>query len=68
MRATSIILSFLLAASALLYGCQSKPETKEGQTSNDQLTIYTTVYPLEDFTKKTRRRRCERQKRLPAGS
>ncbi|OPX01779.1 metal ABC transporter substrate-binding protein [Geobacillus proteiniphilus] len=52
MRATSIILSFLLATNALLYGCQSKPETKEAQTSNDQLTIYTTVYPLEDFTKK----------------
>ncbi|AGT33206.1 adhesin [Geobacillus genomosp. 3] len=52
MRAASIFLSLLLAASALLYGCQSKPEANKTGTSNDRLTIYTTVYPLEDFTKK----------------
>ncbi|AKU26140.1 High-affinity zinc uptake system binding-protein ZnuA [Geobacillus stearothermophilus] len=51
MRAAPILLSLLLTASALLYGCQSKPENETG-TSNDRLTIYTTVYPLEDFTKK----------------
>ncbi|WP_418162061.1 metal ABC transporter solute-binding protein, Zn/Mn family, partial [Benzoatithermus flavus] len=47
-----MLLSFLLAASAWLYGCQAKPEAHKAQTSNDPLTIYTTVYPLEDFTKK----------------
>ncbi|NNU85239.1 adhesin [Geobacillus sp. BMUD] len=52
MRTTSILLSLLLTLSALLYGCQSKPETNEAQTSKDRLTIYTTVYPLEDFAKK----------------
>ncbi|NNV07346.1 metal ABC transporter solute-binding protein, Zn/Mn family [Geobacillus sp. C56-T2] len=52
MRTTSILLSLLLTLSALLYGCQSNPETNEAQPSKDRLTIYTTVYPLEDFAKK----------------
>ncbi|MGZ0086814.1 metal ABC transporter substrate-binding protein [Caldibacillus thermoamylovorans] len=52
MRTTSILLSLLLTLSVLLYGCQSNPETNEAQPSKDRLTIYTTVYPLEDFAKK----------------
>jgi zinc transport system substrate-binding protein len=50
MKIKSLLLSLLLVISGLLYGCSG--ETKEQQGKKDVLTIYTTVYPLQDFTEK----------------
>jgi zinc transport system substrate-binding protein len=50
MKIKSLLLSLLLVLSGLLYGCSG--ETNEQQGKKDVLTIYTTVYPLQDFTEK----------------
>jgi len=50
MKTKSFLLSLLLVVFGFLYGCST--ETNEQQSKKDVLTIYTTVYPLEDFTKK----------------
>ncbi|AMX85185.1 adhesin [Geobacillus subterraneus] len=52
MRTKSWIVCVFLALFGLLYGCQSNQNPNETQPAKETLTIYTTVYPLEDFTKK----------------
>ncbi|AEH46730.1 metal ABC transporter substrate-binding protein [Parageobacillus thermoglucosidasius] len=52
MKAKSFILSLLLVISAFLYGCNAEKNHEQTEKAKDVLTIYTTVYPLEDFTKK----------------
>ncbi|ATO38091.1 metal ABC transporter substrate-binding protein [Geobacillus thermodenitrificans] len=52
MRTRSWILCLFLALFGLLYGCQNEQDKNGLETKKDTLTIYTTVYPLEDFTKK----------------
>ncbi|MBM4761871.1 zinc ABC transporter substrate-binding protein [Bacillus sp. B15-48] len=48
------IATTFLVASLLLAGCgnSESSENEENNHDEDRLTIYTTVYPLEDFTKK----------------
>ncbi|MPQ27052.1 metal ABC transporter solute-binding protein, Zn/Mn family [Bacillus paralicheniformis] len=43
--------SFILAA-GLAAGCSSSGTSSEQKENKDTLDIYTTIYPLEDFTKK----------------
>ncbi|PIC05537.1 adhesin [Anoxybacillus flavithermus] len=48
------ILSIILASTLLLFGCSQQEQTNEpkNEEKNDQLIVYTTVYPLQDFTEK----------------
>ncbi|MBS2970171.1 zinc ABC transporter substrate-binding protein [Metabacillus sp. KIGAM252] len=50
MRKIALALILLLAAASSLAGCSSSGETNEAK--NGRLKIYTTIFPLEDFTKK----------------
>lgn len=50
MKTKPFLLSLLLVVFGFLYGCST--ETNVQQSKKDVLTIYTTVYPLEDFAKK----------------
>ncbi|KZZ85826.1 metal ABC transporter substrate-binding protein [Bacillus sp. SJS] len=50
MRKIVFALILLLAAASSLAGCSSSGETNEAK--NGKLKIYTTIFPLEDFTKK----------------
>ncbi|WP_338777869.1 metal ABC transporter substrate-binding protein [Metabacillus sp. FJAT-52054] len=50
MRKIGFALILLLAAASSLAGCSSSGETNEAK--NGKLKIYTTIFPLEDFTKK----------------
>jgi len=52
MKTKSLLLSLLLAGSSLLYGCSIETGNEPDDKAKDALTIYTTVYPLQDFTEK----------------
>ncbi|EZP76570.1 metal ion ABC transporter periplasmic protein [Parageobacillus genomosp. 1] len=52
MKIKSLLLSLLLVISGLLYGCSGETKEQQGKKEKDVLTIYTTVYPLQDFTEK----------------
>ncbi len=46
------ILSLSIFTSLLLYGCGTSENSDTKANNGDQLVAYTTIYPLEDFTKK----------------
>ncbi|MGG3887730.1 metal ABC transporter substrate-binding protein [Metabacillus fastidiosus] len=55
MKKSALFLTLILLLATALFGCgnnekTNKNDTKEG--SKKQLTVYTTIFPLEDFTKK----------------
>jgi zinc transport system substrate-binding protein len=56
MRKTSTIMSVLLMTGIILSGCGNQTtttdNTDDNNNKNEVLNIYTTIYPLEDFTKK----------------
>jgi zinc transport system substrate-binding protein len=52
MKIKSLLLSLLLVISGLLYGCSGETQEQQSKKEKDVLTIYTTVYPLQDFTEK----------------
>jgi zinc transport system substrate-binding protein len=52
MKAKSLVLSLLLVVSAFLYGCNAEKNNEQTEKTKDVLTIYTTVYPLQDFAQK----------------
>lgn len=53
MKISKIISASALSFSLLLAGCGSKEVGKTGEKKEkNSLTVYTTIYPLEDFTKK----------------
>jgi zinc transport system substrate-binding protein len=54
MKLITLLPSSLLTFSLLLSGCGNSETTNEveGKSEHDSLTVYTTIYPLEDFTKK----------------
>lgn len=53
MRISALMSTSVLTLSLLLTGCGSKEVVKTGENKEkDSLTVYTTIYPLEDFTKK----------------
>lgn len=51
MRFKRFAITLLFLSGAILSGCNLDKNTKESE-NKDQLTIYTTIFPLEDFTKK----------------
>ena len=51
MKRLILLISFLLPISLFLAGCAGTQSTKEKEQSDRQLTVYTTVYPLQYFTK-----------------
>lgn len=53
-RRTTGLFIFFLLISMLMIGCSQKQKENEQQekTADDTLTIYTTLFPIEDFTKK----------------
>jgi zinc transport system substrate-binding protein len=53
MRIPTLMSTSVLTLSLLLTGCGSKEVVKTGENKEkNSLTVYTTIYPLEDFTKK----------------
>ncbi|WP_419887653.1 metal ABC transporter substrate-binding protein [Neobacillus niacini] len=53
MKISTLMSTSVLALSLLLTGCGSKEVVKTGENKEkNSLTVYTTIYPLEDFTKK----------------
>ncbi|MED4453127.1 metal ABC transporter solute-binding protein, Zn/Mn family [Metabacillus fastidiosus] len=55
MKKSALFLTLILLLATALFGCgnnekTNKSDAKEG--SKKQLTVYTTIFPLEDFTKK----------------
>lgn len=54
MKISKWIPTTALVLSLFLSGCTNTQTIKNGQEKkeNDKLTVYTTIYPLEDFTKK----------------
>jgi zinc transport system substrate-binding protein len=53
MRISTLISTSVLTLSLLLTGCGSKEVVKTGENKEkNSLTVHTTIYPLEDFTKK----------------
>ena len=56
MRKMSTIMSALLMTGIILSGCGNQTttadKTEDNNNKNEVLNVYTTIYPLEDFTKK----------------
>ncbi|WP_342431121.1 metal ABC transporter substrate-binding protein [Neobacillus sp. FSL H8-0543] len=53
MKISTLMSTSVLTLSLLLTGCGSKEVVKTGENKEkNSLTVYTTIYPLEDFTKK----------------
>lgn len=54
MRMKHLIATSILIFSLILFGCvNTETVSKESDKNNKEtLTVYTTIYPLEDFTKK----------------
>lgn len=53
MRISTLMTTSVLTLSLLLTGCGSKEVGKTGENNEkNSLSVYTTIYPLEDFTKK----------------
>ncbi|MDR7079806.1 zinc transport system substrate-binding protein [Neobacillus niacini] len=53
MKFSTLMSTSVLTLSLLLTGCGSKEVVKTGENNEkSSLTVYTTIYPLEDFTKK----------------
>ncbi|WP_394238192.1 metal ABC transporter solute-binding protein, Zn/Mn family [Niallia oryzisoli] len=53
MKIPALITSSVLSLSLLLTGCSSKEAGKTNENEEkDKLTVFTTIYPLEDFTAK----------------
>ena len=50
MKRVKLLISFLLPISLFLAGCGGTESKKSQEDSDKQLTIYTTVYPLQYFT------------------
>ena len=50
MKRLILLISFLLPISLFLAGCGGTESKKSNEDSEKQLTIYTTVYPLQYFT------------------
>ncbi|MFZ3589324.1 metal ABC transporter solute-binding protein, Zn/Mn family [Bacillus sp. DJP31] len=57
MKTNYLLLALLLLLSSFLFGCTPKEEklqekTENGSATVEKLKVYTTIFPLEDFTKK----------------
>lgn len=53
MKFNTLLISSVLTSSLILAGCgNSKSANSQEKTDKETLTVYTTIYPLEDFTEK----------------
>jgi zinc transport system substrate-binding protein len=53
MKIASLVPTSLLMFSLILSGCaKTEPVSKSDEKEKETLTVYTTIYPLEDFTRK----------------
>ncbi|MGM7681211.1 metal ABC transporter substrate-binding protein [Cytobacillus sp. Hm23] len=52
MRINKSFYTLVFAISLILAGCGNSEIVKTGISDNEKVTIYTTIYPLEDFAKK----------------
>ncbi|WP_394185813.1 metal ABC transporter solute-binding protein, Zn/Mn family [Metabacillus halosaccharovorans] len=73
MKKYLLSLSTMFFISSLLVGCNSNGDTSSSQSSepatdSDTLKIYTTLYPLEDFTKKIGGDLVEVENVIPPGA
>ncbi|WP_226528408.1 metal ABC transporter substrate-binding protein [Metabacillus niabensis] len=73
MKKYLLSLSTMLFISSILVGCNSNGDTSSSQSSepatdSDTLKIYTTLYPLEDFTKKIGGDLVEVENVIPPGA
>ncbi|WP_273128483.1 metal ABC transporter solute-binding protein, Zn/Mn family [Bacillus weihaiensis] len=52
MKKYTILVTGMILSLILLAGCNAENETTAENQSEEKLNLYTTIYPLEDFTKK----------------
>ncbi|MFS1518926.1 metal ABC transporter solute-binding protein, Zn/Mn family [Bacillus sp. SCS-151] len=52
MKINKSFYTLVFAISLILAGCGNSETVKTGISENEKITIYTTIYPLEDFAKK----------------
>ncbi|MDX8361915.1 metal ABC transporter solute-binding protein, Zn/Mn family [Cytobacillus sp. IB215316] len=52
MKINKSFYTLVFAMSLILAGCGNSETVKTGISENEKITIYTTIYPLEDFAKK----------------
>ncbi|MBS4197505.1 metal ABC transporter solute-binding protein, Zn/Mn family [Lederbergia citri] len=72
MKIKSIFFVIFLITSALLGGCNTDSSAKTDQSENKnnetKLTVYTTIFPIEDFTKKVGGNHVEVKSVYPPGA
>src|SRR5690606_3062696 len=72
MKIKSIFFIIFLLTAAFLGGCNTDSSAKTDQTENKnnetKLTVYTTIFPIEDFTKKIGGNHVEVKSVYPAGA
>ncbi|MBS4220257.1 zinc ABC transporter substrate-binding protein [Bacillus sp. FJAT-49711] len=70
MKIKSIFFTLLILTAAFLSGCNSNSTTNKDINKNEQkkLTVFTTIYPIEDFTKKIGGVHVEVKSVYPAGA
>ncbi|MGY3716728.1 metal ABC transporter solute-binding protein, Zn/Mn family [Sutcliffiella cohnii] len=52
MKIKAIVFTFLLLIFTALVGCSNNNTTNDATETNNKIKVYTTIYPLEDFTNK----------------
>lgn len=73
MKKQTLLISTMLFISSMLIGCNNNGDTSSSQSSepateSETLKIYTTLYPLEDFTKKIGGELVEVKNVIPPGA
>ncbi|NLP51444.1 zinc ABC transporter substrate-binding protein [Bacillus sp. RO1] len=65
MKTKSIFIAMMLVVFTFLVGCNSDNQASDG---SEKLTVYTTIFPLEDFTKKIGGEHVDVKPVFPAGA
>ncbi|MGD6872866.1 metal ABC transporter solute-binding protein, Zn/Mn family [Sutcliffiella horikoshii] len=65
MKTKSIFIAMMLVVFTFLVGCNSDNQASDG---SEKLTVYTTIFPLEDFTKKIGGEHVDVKSVFPAGA
>lgn len=72
MKIKSIFISVMLLTITFISGCNTSPSSKPNQVVNGEdssiLTIYTTIFPIEDFTRKIGGKYVKVKSIYPAGA
>ncbi|MBS2771508.1 zinc ABC transporter substrate-binding protein [Anoxybacillus rupiensis] len=67
MRRKTLLAIILLVGSIMLFGCNKREEATDTNKPKNTLTIYTTVYPLQDFAQKIGGRYIKAESIYPPG-